>query len=125
LNADRVGGLTAQELRTKCPTDTMKTAGVCIETSARGAQGFLTALNICDNQGRALVTMPQLDPFVRSHGSLAQPEWTASVYRNLAAGTTPVEQLEAVLLTGVGDIEYDAVYAGAQHAFRCAALPSN
>ena len=124
-NADRLDGVTAEELRTRCPGDSAETAGVCIETAERDPQGFLTALNICDNAGRALVTMAQLDPFVRSHGSLPQSEWTASVYRNPAAGATPVEQLEAVLLSGVADIGYDRVYAGAQHAFRCAALPSN
>jgi hypothetical protein len=48
------------------------------------------------------------------------------VYRNTdQPGSTPAEQLEAVLLGGVGDVSYDRVNSPVQHAFRCVALPSN
>jgi len=69
--------------------------------------------------------MPQLDLFARSRGPLAQPEWTASVYRNPDAGPTAVEQLETVVMSGFGDVSYDRVNVPVQHAFRCVALPSN
>jgi hypothetical protein len=69
--------------------------------------------------------MPQLDAFLRSHGPLVQPEWTGSVYRNSANGPNPFDQLEAVLLSGTGEVSYDRVYLAVQHAFRCVALPSN
>jgi len=124
IDANRLNGATAQDLRMKCPGDTVKTAGVCIETARRSPQGFFTALNHCDNAGRALVTMPQLDPFVQSHGPLPEPEWTASVYRNAVGGGTSVDQLETVLLGG-GAVSYEPVYSTVQHAFRCVALPSN
>ena len=52
-------------------------------------------------------------------------EWTASVYRNQANGPTEVEQLETVVLRGLGDVSFDRVYFAIQHAFRCVALPSN
>jgi len=123
--ANKVGGATADDLRTKCPPDTVKAAGVCIEVVARGPAGFLTALNNCDQAGRALITMPQLDPILRSRGPLPQPEWTASVYRNPGNGSTGVEQLEAVVLQPSGDPSFDRVYVPVQHAFRCVALPSN
>ena len=59
------------------------------------------------------------------NGPLAQAEWTASVYRNPANGGSAADQLEAILLSGVGDVGYDRVYVPVQHAFRCVALPSN
>jgi hypothetical protein len=123
--AERVGGATAQDLRLRCPAGTVAKAGVCIESSPRAPDGLLGAINQCDQAGRGLVTMPQLDRFARTNGPLPQPEWTGSVYRNPDNGPTPVEQLEAVVLDGVGDVSYDRVYLAVQHAFRCVALPSN
>jgi len=123
--AERVGGATAQDLKLRCPADTLSKAGVCIETAARSADGFLTSVNRCEQAGRALITMPQLDAYARSNGPLLQAEWTASVYRNPDNGPSAVEQLETVLLSGLGDVGYDRVYVPVQHAFRCVALPSN
>jgi hypothetical protein len=124
-DADRLDGSTAQDLRVRCPADTIARAGVCIETSARTPDGFLGAINQCDNAGRGLVSMAQLDRFVRSGGSLAAAEWTSSVYRNPDNGPNKFDQLEAVVL-GVGaEVDYSRVYLAVQHAFRCVALPSN
>jgi hypothetical protein len=125
INAERLDGVTAQDLKLKCPRDTLFRAGVCLEISPRNAQPFLAATDICDQAGRGLPSMPELDRFARVNGPLAQREWTGSVYRNAAAGTTPLEELEAVVLDGVGNVSYDGAYAAVQHAFRCVALPSN
>jgi hypothetical protein len=125
-DAGRVGGLTADDLRLKCPGGTLAKAGVCIETSPRSPEGFASAAERCSQSGRGLPTFAQLDPFARSSGPLPQPEWTGSVYRNTdQPGSTLAEQLEAVLLGGVGDVSYGLVNSPAQHAFRCVALPSN
>jgi hypothetical protein len=123
--ADRLGGVTAQDLRLRCPVDTVSKAGVCIETAPRSPDGFITSVNRCNQSGRALATMPQLDLYARSNGPLPQAEWTGSVYRNTDNGPAAVEQLEAVLLSGLGDVSYDRVHLPVQHAFRCVALPSN
>ena len=123
--AERVGGVSSQDLRVRCPADTIAKAGVCIEISPRSPDGFLGAIDRCNQAGRGVVTMPQLDTFARSNGPLPQAEWTASVYRNPDAGPAAVDQLEAVLLSGFGDVGYDRVYLAVQHAFRCVALPSN
>jgi hypothetical protein len=125
LDAARVGGATAQDLRLRCPGDTLPKAGVCIERSPRMAQGFSGAAESCNQTGRGLPTFAQLDPFARGNGPLPQPEWTGSVYRNDQPGSTLAEQLEAVLLGGVGDVSYSPVNSPVQHAFRCVALPSN
>jgi hypothetical protein len=69
--------------------------------------------------------MPQLDAFLRSNGTVAQPEWTSSVYRNIDNGPNPFDELEAVLLGAGGNVSYDRVYQAVQHPFRCVALPSN
>jgi hypothetical protein len=124
-DAERVGGATAQDLRLRCPADTVPKAGACIERSARGALGFSGAAESCNQAGRGLPTFAQLDPFARGNGPLLQPEWTASVYRNPDPAGTPAEELEAVLLAGGGDVSYDRVNSPVQHAFRCVALPSN
>jgi len=125
VDAERLGGATVQQLRLHCPAETIAKAGVCIETAARTPDGFLGAINRCDQAGRGLPTMPELDRFARSSGPLTQPEWTSSVYRNEGNGPNPFDQLEAVLLTGTGDVSYARVYLAVQHPFRCVALPSN
>ena len=125
LDAERLGGALAQDFRLRCPSDTIAKASVCIESTARVPTGFFGAMSTCNEHRRGLVTMPQLDRFARTEGPLAQPEWTGSVYRNPANGPVLVDQLETVLLSGVGDPSYERVYLAVQHAFRCAALPSN
>jgi hypothetical protein len=99
---------------------------VCIERGARPADGFFGATSACHGVGRGLPTMPQLDRFAVLHGPLsAQGEWTSSVYRNGANGSVPSDQLEAIVLSGGGLVNYERVYLAVQHPFRCVALPSN
>jgi hypothetical protein len=125
-DAERVGGASSQDLRVHCPADTVVKAGGCIERTARPADGFLGAANICDNAGRGLPTMAQLDRFWRATGPLSpQGEWTSNAYRNPDNGVNAFDQLEAVVLSGDGVVSYDRVYLAVQHAFRCVALPSN
>jgi hypothetical protein len=125
-DAERVGGATVEDLRVRCPPETVATAGVCVERAARSADGFFGATSACDNASRGLPTMPQLDRFAVFHGPLsAQGEWTSSVYRNPANGSNPSDQLEAVLLNGGGPVSYERIYLAVQHPFRCVALPSN
>jgi hypothetical protein len=124
VRADRLGNVTAQDLRVRCPSGTAATAGLCIETTARVPVGFLGAIGACDEVGRSLVTMPQLDRFARSN-TLAIREWTSSVYRNPDHGPNPFDELEAVLIGNGAVVSYDRVYLAVQHPFRCAALPSN
>jgi hypothetical protein len=124
-DADRVGGLTGQELRVRCPSDTVAKGGVCVERSARTPRGFLGASGTCDSAGRGLPTMPQLDAFARTQGPLAPGgEWTSSVYLYASSEAT-FDQLEALVLSGGGDVGRARVNAPIQHAYRCVALPSN
>jgi hypothetical protein len=124
-DAARVGGATAQDLRVRCPADTIAKAGLCIERTARPPTGFLGASSTCDSAGRGIPTMPQLDPFARSQGPLSpQGEWTASVYVYPGGGST-FDDLETLVLSGGGDVSRDRVFSPNQHPFRCVALPTN
>jgi hypothetical protein len=123
--AERLGGATMQDLKLKCPPDTLAKAGACVEASPRAPADFLGAVDRCNQAGRGLVTLPQLDPFARLNGPLPAAEWTSSVYRNPANGPNPFDELETVLLSGTGNVSYDRVYQAVQHPFRCVARPSN
>jgi hypothetical protein len=125
LDAERVGGASAEDLRVRCPADTLAKAGVCIERSSRPRTGFLGASSTCDSVARGIPTLAQLDRFARSQGPLApEGEWTASVYLYASGGST-FDELEALVLSGGGDVSRDRVFSPNQHAFRCVALPSN
>jgi hypothetical protein len=125
VDAERVGGASAQDLRVRCPADTLAQAGVCIERSGRPPTGFLGASSICDSMGRGIPTLAQLDRFARSQGPLTtEGEWTASVYL-YASGGSSFDELEALVVSGGGDVSRDRVFSPNQHAFRCVALPSN
>jgi hypothetical protein len=124
-NAERLGGSPASDLRVRCPADTMGRAGVCIEQAAHPADGFFGATSTCDNAGRGLPTMAELDRFASTQPLSSAGEWTSSVYRNPDNGTDAFDQLEAVVLAGGGVASYERVNLAVQHAFRCVALPSN
>jgi hypothetical protein len=126
-NADSVGGSTADELHVRCPAGTTAVATMCFESGARPAEGFLTATSICDQENRALATLPELDTFIRDGGSVnAQGEWTSSVYleEGLPDASTS-ERLHALLLRATGEVDHARVRAPNPHPFRCVALPSN
>lgn len=124
-DSDRVGGATVQELRVRCPADTLAKAGVCIERSVRPVDGFYGATSACDNAGRGLPTMPELARLAVFQGLSPQGEWTSSVYRNPDNGMDPFDQLEAVVLAVGGAATYERVNLAVQHGFRCVALPTN
>jgi hypothetical protein len=124
-DAERVGGSMASDLRVRCPADTTARAGVCIEEAGRPSSGFHGATSTCDNAGRGLPTMAELNRFGGTHPLSPAGEWTSSVYRNPDNGADPFDQLEAVVLSGGGVANYEKVNLAVQHAFRCVALPSN
>jgi hypothetical protein len=124
-DADRVGGLTAQELLVRCPADTAAKGGACVERSVRSPASFFGASSACEAAGRGLPTMPELELFATTQGPLSVGgEWTSSVYLYAAGGPT-FDELEALVLSGGGDVGRDRVNAPIQHAYRCVALPSN
>lgn len=125
-DAQRLGGATVQDLRVRCPTDTLAKASVCIESAARPPVGFLGAASVCDNAGRGLPTMPQLDQVARSNGPLsAEGEWTSSVFLAEPSSSPTFDRVEALLVKDFGTVDHARVNAPNPHAFRCVALPNN
>ena len=51
-NAARVGGLTAADLKVKCPEETFPIADVCVEATPRPAASYGTATIVCADAGR-------------------------------------------------------------------------
>ena len=125
-NAESVCGRTADDLRVRCPTGTTAGATVCFESTARPAEGFLTATNICNPANRLLATFAERDTFIRRSGSVSSDgEWTSSVYLEGPADASTSERLHALLLRGAGEVDHARVRAPNPHPFRCVALPSN
>ncbi len=68
-NADKLGGLTAVDLKIKCPTDTFPSADVCVERTPRVAdvphrehrqgRALEAALRLCSHPWRAALPLPR------------------------------------------------------------------
>ena len=122
--AERLGGVRRRTYGCGARLTPVAKAGVCIETSSRTPDGFLGAIDRC-NQARARSrNHAATRPFCEIAESPSAPEWTSSVYRNTDNGPNPFDELEAVCWVP-GATSYDRVYQAVQHPFRCVALPSN
>lgn len=122
--ADFLGGLSASELRLRCPEQTKFISGVCIERQARAPVAYGIASVQCESAQRRLPLHHELmaivgdDDIVLADGG----ELTAHVYPS-AASPGRVDALTVVSPTGAVSTTPDTG-AGAK-AFRCVAYPSN
>lgn len=125
--ADRLGGLTARELKLSCPPGTTPKSGTCIEGSARPATAFPTAVSECANAGRRLPDYAELKYWAQTDGpASAEGEWTSSVYRNADAPGPPSDQLEVVVVTPDSEgVAFRPALTPERLPYRCVALPSN
>lgn len=120
-SADSVGGLTAAQLKDRCPGGTNYTAGTCIEAAARAPESFLLANNTCSLAGRNLVTYAQLANFY----SAARPvssggEWTSNV------GPEGGSLVAVVIQNTTGSsVTFSDAISPTPHAFRCGAPLTN
>ncbi len=122
--ADSVGGLTAAQLRVRCPFGTVLISGVCLEERPRAPADYGTAHNDCGVAGRRVPTYEELQNF---YGGVpgrtpAGGELTSNVSRS-ASGSGQVEVLAVTNEAGFA-ARVPNTAAGAR-AFRCAAYPSN
>src|SRR3954469_19250728 len=122
--SDRLGVLSAGQLRLHCPTGTRGVSGECVELRARTAAPYGSAKVQCESAGRLLPTHQQLvalidDPDVplASGGEL-----TANVYPS-SANPGRVDVLYVKDEVGSVGLTPDT-FAG-RKAFRCIAHPSN
>ncbi len=122
--ADRLGGLTAGELKLRCPSDTFPVSGVCIDERQRAVAAYGSARVECGRIGRRVASYEEV---VNSYGGSpgrapAGGELTSTVSR-VSSGPGTIETL-AVVDEGGSAIRVPDNFAG-RRSFRCVAYPSN
>jgi hypothetical protein len=109
-NADRVGGLTATELRLHCPADTVLVANVCVEREPRAATSYGSAVLQClrgggpRSSGRRLPTHDELRDALTLSGIVTLApggELTADVS---VSSADPGRLDDVVIVDAVGDV---------------------
>ena len=123
-NADRVGGLSAEQLLLSCPSGMYAVADVCVETTHRAAMSFGVAIATCANtteSGRRLPTYGELRAALGSVQLAPGGELTSEVYPSPTAG-----ELNVLYVTDQGGSVALTPNTGAGgKAFRCVADPLN
>ena len=122
--ADRLGGLTAGQLKLRCPSDTFPVSGVCIDDRQRAVAAYGSARVECGRIGRRV---PSYEEVVNSYGGTpgrapANGELTSTVSRS-SAGPGLVEVL--VVTDEVGSATRVPNTITGARSFRCVAYPSN
>ena len=126
--ADRVGGMTAADLRLKCPEGTFLIADVCVETTPRSPAPHGSAVLTCAtteptrSPGRRLPTYGELQAALSGVQLAPGGELTAEVYPS-SANPGGVDVLAVIDQAGSVALTPGTV-AGAK-AFRCVTDPRN
>jgi hypothetical protein len=128
FNAARVGGVTAQDLKVKCPSDTLPAAGICVERNARPPAAYGSAVSTCmlvgtpQAPGRRLPTYNELAAAFSAVEPAPGGELTSNVY---PSGTSPghVDALFVSDKTGAIGITPDT--AAGSKSYRCVTEPLN
>jgi hypothetical protein len=123
-NALTLSGLTPDQLKVRCPADTVKSADTCIETNPRSAESYGQANDTCTLIGRRLSTFAELTNFYSFERPVAPGgELAADVSES---STTAGQLVAVVILTNSGSsVEFVPATGATQRAFRCAVTPSN
>lgn len=129
-NAARVGGLTADRLLVKCPSDTIPVADTCVEKQARSPSAYDGAVQTCaftnstKTPGRRLPTHAELRSALTHEEIQLAPggELTSDVYPSSSA---PGE-LDVLYVTDrAGHVALTPDSAAGAKAYRCVADPLN
>ena len=127
-NAGRLGGVTATDLKVKCPADTLPIAGVCVETQPRPAVAYNTAVVQCSRvgnppgAGRRLPTHGELRAALQGFELAPGGELTGDVY---PSRTTPGEVEVLYVTDKTGSVDLTSDTDAGKKAFRCVFDPSN
>jgi hypothetical protein len=127
-NAARLGGLTAADLKVKCPSGTFPIADVCVESTPRRAASYEVAVIECADTGRPAGPGRRLP----THGELRAAlsgvqlapggELTSEVYPSSASPGA----LDVLYVTDqVGSAALTPNTGAGGKAFRCVADPIN
>jgi hypothetical protein len=127
-NADRVGGVTADALRVRCPSDTFPIADVCVERSSRGpaayGSGVLECLRVGTPAapGRRLPTHGELMAALTALTLAPGGELTSDVYPS----STDPGRLNVLYVTDqVGGVGITPDTGAGGKAYRCVTDPLN
>jgi hypothetical protein len=126
-NAARLDGVSASELKVRCPAGTSARGAACIENAARAAVPLTAASGNCGQDGRRLPSYLELKELARTGGQIhPNGEWTSSVYRDPTVVGDPSDQLAVVVLVPDNEgVDYRRAITPDPLPFRCVALPSN
>ena len=125
--ADLLGGVSADQLRVRCPGGTTPAASVCIENVARPPAAYGSAVLGCASTdpirspGRRLPTHGELTAFLGSRAPAPGGELTSEV----AASSKPGELDVLYVATAGGAVGVTPDTGAGAKAFRCVATPLN
>jgi hypothetical protein len=128
LNADEVGGMTADALKVRCPNDTFPAADVCVERIPRAPASYRSAVLECAQAGtpagpgRRLPTHGELEAALTGVQLAAGGELTSDVSPSSASPG----RLDVVYVTDqVGNVAVTPDTGAGAKAFRCVTDPLN
>lgn len=127
-NADKLGGVTAADLKIKCPGDTFPVADVCVERAPRAATSYSSAVLQClqvgtpQAPGRRLPTHGELLAALGAVQLAAGGELTANVYPSSSA---PGRVDDLYVTDQVGGVALAPDTAAGAKAYRCVTDPLN
>lgn len=126
--ADRVGGLTAADLKVRCPAETFPIADVCVERATRPATPYGSAVLQClrvgtpAGPGRRLPTHGELRAALIAVPLAEGGELTGEVYPS----ATDPGRLDVLYVTStIGAVGLTPDTAGGAKAYRCVTDPIN
>jgi hypothetical protein len=126
--ARSVGGIRAEDIKVRCPTDTFPIADVCAERTARPPQPYSGAVITCSNvgtpagPGRRLPTHGELRMALSAVPLALGGELTSEVY----PATSDPGHLDVIyIIDEIGGIAMTPNTAEGSKAFRCVADPIN
>lgn len=127
-NADQLGGLTAGDLKIKCPRDTFPMADVCVEWTPRPAAAYGSAVLACElaglpaGPGRRLPTHGELMAALTAVQLPPGGELTSNVYPSTSdSGGFGV----LYIIDKVGSVAVTPDTYEGRKAFRCVTDPLN
>ncbi len=127
-NAARLGGLTADQLKIKCPTDTSPFYDVCVEKVARAPAVYTSAVGTCGSfgtprgPGRRLPTHGELISALGFLPLAPGGELTSDI---VASSSKPGDVDVLYVTNSQGAVGVTPDSAGGAKAFRCVADPLN
>lgn len=126
--ADTLGGVTAADLKIKCPVDTFPIADVCVERTPRGTASYGSAVQSClvvgtpAGPGRRLATHGELRAALTGVQLAAGGELTSNVYPS----ASKAGELDVLYVTDqVGSFALTPNTGAGEKAYRCVTDPLN